>query len=153
MLLVTRCYAFSAAHRLFVQEWDNGRNETVFGKCGRPEGHGHNYRLEITVGGSPDPETGLAADRESLDRLVRTEVLDPLDHRDLHPALRSGGYSTTTSENVCRWILDRLTAAAPGLAVRKVGLRETEKNRFEITRPLSAPPPRGEGPAPTPATR
>lgn len=153
MILVTRCYAFSAAHRLFVREWDDGRNEAVFGECGRPEGHGHNYRLEVTVCGSPDPETGLATDRAGLDRLVRAEVLDRLDHRDLLPILRSDGYSTATSENVCRWVLGRLTAAAPDLALRRVGLRETEKNRFEISRPLSAPTHRGEGPALTPSTR
>ncbi|MBP7866546.1 MAG: 6-carboxytetrahydropterin synthase [Acidobacteria bacterium] len=150
MLSVTRCYAFSAAHRLFVRGWDDGRNDQAFGKCARPEGHGHNYRLEVTVCGTPDPETGLVADRTGLDRVVRAEVLDRLDHRDLLPVLRAAGYATATSENVCRWILDRLSTAAPGLPIRKVGLRETERNRFEIVRPCAEPPRRGEGPASPP---
>ena len=86
-VFVTRAYEFNAGHRLFNPDHDDAWNLRVFGKCSYPGGHGHNYRLEVTVRGPVDPETGFAIHLDDLDSLVKRQVVEPIDHRNLNEVL------------------------------------------------------------------
>src|SRR2546429_9842507 len=81
-VLVTRRVTFAAAHVLRRPEWDERRNQDVFGQCAGD--HGHNYVLEVSVGGEPDPETGMVINRKDLDRTVKEPVVRHADHRHLN---------------------------------------------------------------------
>ncbi|MDT7923262.1 MAG: 6-carboxytetrahydropterin synthase [Chlorobiota bacterium] len=84
MVYVTRRVSFCAAHRLYNPNWSEERNYAVFDKCSNPNGHGHNYVLEVTVAGQPDPETGYVIDLKELARLIEQEILSKVDHRHLN---------------------------------------------------------------------
>ena len=84
---LTRRLRFSAAHRYWRPDWSDARNREVFGACSNPYGHGHGYRLEVTVRAAVDDSTGFSADLASLDAILRDEVLVPLDHQHLNHAV------------------------------------------------------------------
>ncbi|MGA9117092.1 MAG: 6-carboxytetrahydropterin synthase [Bacteroidota bacterium] len=84
MLYVTRRASFAASHRLHNPAWDETRNAEVFGKCNNPNGHGHNYDLEVTVAGDPPPETGMVVDLKLLAEIVDREVIERVDHKHLN---------------------------------------------------------------------
>ncbi|MBS1912988.1 MAG: 6-carboxytetrahydropterin synthase [Bacteroidetes bacterium] len=84
MVYVTRRAHFSASHRLFNPAFSDEKNEAVFDKCNNVNGHGHNYRLEVTVKGIPDPETGYVIDLKVLAGLLEREIIDKVDHRHLN---------------------------------------------------------------------
>lgn len=128
MVTLTRAYEFAAAHRLHAGSLSDAENRELFGKCNNPAGHGHNYLLEVTVGGPPDPETGLVCDPAALDRVVNAEVVDRYDHRHLNYDVPEFEALNPTSENLVRVIWDRLRPRLPGL--RRVLLRETDRNSF-----------------------
>ena len=127
--LLTREVRFSAAHRYWRPEWSDERNRTTFGACANPHGHGHLYRLEVTVGGPVDPETGFAVDLATLDALLRREVLDVLDHRHINhdvPEFAAGGLVPTT-ENLLVWLWLRVQAGLPdGARLTRLRLQEDE---------------------------
>jgi 6-pyruvoyltetrahydropterin/6-carboxytetrahydropterin synthase len=118
---LTRRVRFSAAHRYHRPEWSDARNREVFGACANPHGHGHDYALEATVRGEVDPVTGFSVDLAVLDRALREEVVEPLDHQHLNhvvPEFAAGG-RVPTSENILLLLWDRLSARlAPGQLVR-----------------------------------
>jgi 6-pyruvoyltetrahydropterin/6-carboxytetrahydropterin synthase len=124
---LTRVYHFSAGHRLENAALAPDDNARLYGPCARP--HGHNYYLEVTVGGTPDPATGMALDLGRLDALVDREVLDRVDHRTLESVPELAGV-ITTGEGLARafW---RTLAPDLGPALRRVVVVETAKNRFE----------------------
>jgi 6-pyruvoyltetrahydropterin/6-carboxytetrahydropterin synthase len=123
---LTRAVRFAAAHRYYRHEWDEERNREVFGACSNPHGHGHNYRLEVTVAGEPDPQTGFSVDLAALDRILREEVLQPLDHRHLNHAVPEfgPGAAIPTTENLVIWIWDRLAPRVPGARLLRLRLHE-----------------------------
>ena len=84
MLYITKKVSFSAAHRLYNPQFSDDKNEEVFDKCNNFYGHGHNYELEVTVKGLPDPETGYVIDLKKLKRLLMTEIIDKVDHKNLN---------------------------------------------------------------------
>lgn len=84
MLYVTRKAHFSASHRLYNPEFPPEKNERIFDKCNNPNGHGHNYTLEVTVKGMPDPETGYVIDLKRLADLIEAQILDHVDHKHLN---------------------------------------------------------------------
>jgi 6-pyruvoyltetrahydropterin/6-carboxytetrahydropterin synthase len=84
MLYLTKRMNFSAAHRLFNPEFDEQKNLDTFGKCGSPNGHGHNYELEVTVAGVPDPETGFVIDLNQLRRIMDETIVSKVDHANLN---------------------------------------------------------------------
>src|SRR5207244_4052673 len=84
IMTLTRTYEFAASHRLHVPTLTDEQNVELFGKCNNPAGHGHNYVLEVTVQGEPDPRTGMMADLETLDRIVEELVVDRYDHKHLN---------------------------------------------------------------------
>lgn len=124
---VTRVYHFSAAHRLANATLSEAANAALYGPCHRP--HGHNYYVEITVAGTPDPVTGMAVDLERLDSTVARVLLDQVDHRQLEEAAALAGV-ITTGEGLARAFWRVLTAALPQTRLRAVTVQETAKNRF-----------------------
>lgn len=84
MVYVTRKMNFSAAHRLFNPTFSNEVNEAIFDKCNNPNGHGHNYLLEVTVCGMPDFKTGYVVDLKKLRDLLQEEIIDKVDHKHLN---------------------------------------------------------------------
>src|SRR5205809_4966301 len=84
MIYVTRRAHFSAAHRLFNPTFSDAKNEAVFDKCNNPLGHGHNYTIEVTVKGLPDPETGYVIDLKKLADLIENIILSKVDHKHLN---------------------------------------------------------------------
>jgi 6-pyruvoyltetrahydropterin/6-carboxytetrahydropterin synthase len=123
---LTRVVRFSAAHRYYRPDWSDARNREVFGACANPHGHGHNYRLEVTVAGDPDPETGFCVDLAALDRLLDEKVRKPLDHQHLNHAVPefAEGHLIPTTENLVRWIWERLEGEVPGATVVQLRLFE-----------------------------
>ncbi len=129
-LSLTRRYAFAASHRLFCPDWSDSENSRVFGKCANPYGHGHNYLLEVTVNGPVDPKTGMIMNLADLDKMVQTKVLDEFDHANLNEQVPEFRERVPTTENLCRVIFDRLSAATD-LRVERIRVEETGKNSFE----------------------
>lgn len=122
---LTRAVEFPAGHRYYRPEWDAARNEAVFGKCARSPGHGHSYRVEVTVSGEVDLETGMVADLAALDRALADVVVQPMDHAFLNdlPEFTAGVVPTT--ENLARVIWDRLAPVLPE-SCRFIGVRVFE---------------------------
>lgn len=84
MVLVSRKEHFNAAHKLYNPAWSKEKNEQVFGPCANENWHGHNFELIVTVKGKPDPDTGFVIDLKKLSQLIRTEITDQLDHKNLN---------------------------------------------------------------------
>jgi 6-pyruvoyltetrahydropterin/6-carboxytetrahydropterin synthase len=125
---ITRVYHFSAAHRLVNDALSEAANEALYGPCARP--HGHNYYLEVTVTGAPDPLTGMAVDLGALDATVHRVLLDQVDHAALEEAPALAGV-ITTGESLARAFWRVLAPAMDGARLSRVGVVETAKNRFE----------------------
>jgi len=127
---LTRRYRFSASHRLHSAEMSEEENRRVYGKCNNPHGHGHNYALEVTVGGQVDPRTGMVCDLVELDEFVGREVLDRFGHENLN-CLEAFQRVVPTTENLCAEIYRLLERGFRAAAVEKVRLEETMMNSFE----------------------
>jgi 6-pyruvoyltetrahydropterin/6-carboxytetrahydropterin synthase len=115
-----RRYRFSASHLYRRPEWSETENRTRFGKCANLPGHGHNYRLYVTVRGEIDPATGFVVDLGRLDALVQEHVIDRIDHQHVNAALPefAEGGAIPSSENLVRWIRDQLAGRLPADLVR-----------------------------------
>jgi 6-pyruvoyltetrahydropterin/6-carboxytetrahydropterin synthase len=84
MVYLTRKEHFAASHRLFNPGYSDEKNLATYGKCAYPNGHGHNYEIEVTVAGEPSPETGMIIDLKQLSDLIESEILAKVDHRHLN---------------------------------------------------------------------
>ena len=107
-IFITREIEFSAAHRLYLDSFSTEKNYEVFGKCANPYGHGHNYLLQVTVAGKPDPENHMLIHFSQLQRILDELVVEPLDHRHLNldvPFLKG---ILPTSENLVMALWDRI---------------------------------------------
>ena len=122
----------SASHRLHSDAYSAEENREVFGKCNNPHGHGHNYRIEVTVGGAVDASTGMVINMATLDAVVGKEVLERLDHMNLNldPMFVD---RVSTTENLCIGIFDLLLGALKPAILEKVRIEETENNFFEYS--------------------
>jgi 6-pyruvoyltetrahydropterin/6-carboxytetrahydropterin synthase len=135
---VTRCYQFTASHRLFTEQLSEEENLRVYGKCAYPYGHGHNYRVEVSATGPQDEGSGRAVDPAALDRLVSEQVLGPFDHRNLNAEVAAFAHVVPTSENlgveICRRLKQSWRTAFPGEfpKLEKIRIEETPRNIFEI---------------------
>jgi 6-pyruvoyltetrahydropterin/6-carboxytetrahydropterin synthase len=125
---LTRVYHFSAAHRLEHPALTADENARRYGMCARP--HGHNYYLEVTLQGQPDPVTGMMIDLGIVDGVVTSAVLDHVDHRSLEEVPRLAGV-ISTGESLARAFWNILAPALPARALARVAVVETAKNRFE----------------------
>jgi 6-pyruvoyltetrahydropterin/6-carboxytetrahydropterin synthase len=131
---VTRVYHFSAAHCLQNHALTDGENARLYGSCART--HGHNYYLEVTLAGLPDPRTGMAVDLGKVDTVVHRVLVDVVDHQTLEAVPFLAGV-VTTGETLARMFWTRLAPTLPREALlTRVVVQETAKNRFEY---------RGEG--------
>ena len=125
-----RRYPFSASHRLHAASLSAEANRATYGKCNNPHGHGHNYVVEVLVGGEVDPETGMVVNMVALDDLVRSRVLARFDHANLNldPLFVN---LVPTTENLCRVVFTLLDGALEPARLESVRIEETENNFFE----------------------
>jgi 6-pyruvoyltetrahydropterin/6-carboxytetrahydropterin synthase len=136
---LTRRYRFSSSHRLASPLFTDEQNRQVYGKCNNPFGHGHDYLLDVTVAGQPDPVTGRVLPLAQLDALVHRVIVEPMDRRDLNAEIAEFAQLVPTTENLAIVAVNRITealnGALPGSAVRLDGIRihETRTNIFEIS--------------------
>ena len=128
MISVTRKETFSAAHRLFNPAFSDQKNRQVFGLCSNPHAHGHNYVMEVTLSGEPDAATGYVFDLGELSDVIREEVLDDVDHRNLNVEVPWLEGCIPTTEVLADAIWDRLDRRLPDGLLSEVVVRETEKN-------------------------
>ncbi len=134
MVLLTRKLEFSASHRLWCPEWDQARNRQVFGPWARPVAHGHNYRLDVTLRGEIDDETGMVMDLKHLSEVMATEVADRFDHRDLNDDTGYFEDCAPTAENFAQLIFELLDRALPEGALHSVRLAPVAELSVEVTR-------------------
>ena len=130
MIELTRRATFSASHYYWNDAWSQEKNEQVFGLCARRNGHGHNYTLEVTVSGNPDPVTGFVVDLKWLKDVIENEVLAAYDHRHLNLEVPEFANSKLipTTENLAIAAWRRLEPAvnkADGARLSRVRIYET----------------------------
>jgi 6-pyruvoyltetrahydropterin/6-carboxytetrahydropterin synthase len=129
---LSRRYILSASHRLYSEAYSEAQNRAVYGKCANPHGHGHNYVVEVTVGGQVDPVTGMVCDLAELDGCVRTEVINRFDHTNLNfDSLFTAQVPTT--ENLCIAIHNLLAEHFVHADLERVRVEETQNNFFEYS--------------------
>ncbi|MCX2720183.1 6-pyruvoyl trahydropterin synthase family protein [Lentiprolixibacter aurantiacus] len=125
---VSRKAHFNAAHRLFLPEWDDAKNEAVFGKCNNPHYHGHNYELVVSVTGEIDPKTGMVIDMKELKDLIKSEVEEALDHKNLNLQVPEFKTLIPTAENIAVVIWNKLRPHIAAENDLEVVLYETPRN-------------------------
>lgn len=126
-LKVSRKAHFNAAHRLYKKQWDDTKNLEVFGKCSNPNFHGHNYELIVSVTGEVDEETGFVIDLKILKQLVRREIEEHLDHKNLNIEVEEFQNLNPTVENIAVVIYNRLKPHLQDFELEIV-LYETPRN-------------------------
>lgn len=119
---------FNAAHRLNNKNWDNAKNDEVFGKCNNPHFHGHNYELIVKVTGTPDPETGFVMDMKILSDLMQKEIVERFDHRNLNEDCVEFKNLNPTAENISIVIYNILRKKINQDLDVQVRLYETPRN-------------------------
>ena len=125
---VSRKAHFNAAHRLYRKDWSDEKNNSVFGKCSNPHFHGHNYELIVHVTGNIDPETGYVMDMKNLKNLIKTEVEDKLDHKNLNQEVPEFYNKIPTAENIVVYIFNALRPNLNSEHQLSVTLYETPRN-------------------------
>jgi 6-pyruvoyltetrahydropterin/6-carboxytetrahydropterin synthase len=125
MVYLTRKAEFSAAHFYHNPAFTPEENARVFGKCNNPNGHGHNYTLEVTVKGAVDPKSGFVVDLKQLKDVMNREVLDALDHRHLNKEVPEFANLIPTTENIAIAIWQRLASKLVTAQLHRVRLYET----------------------------
>ena len=127
---LTRRYWFSASHRLNSADMSAEENQSVYGKCNNPHGHGHNYSLEVTVSGPVNPRTGMICNLVDLDSFVHEKILERFGHQNLN-MLAEFQETVPTTENLCVEVFDVLERDFHHAQVDKVRVEETMLNSFE----------------------
>lgn len=125
-----RRYLVSASHRLHTDALSAAENHAAYGKCNNPQGHGHNYVVEVLVGGEVDAQTGMVMNLVDLDAVVKAHAIERFDHTNLNldPLFAR---QVPTTENFCRAIFSLLQDALPAGILEHVRVEETENNSFE----------------------
>jgi 6-pyruvoyltetrahydropterin/6-carboxytetrahydropterin synthase len=125
---------FSAAHRLALEELSYEENQEIYGKCARPNGHGHNYHLEVSVAGNIDPRTGMLVDLGALEKAIADYVVEPMDHTFLNKDIPYFAEVVPTAENIAIYIAQVLKKPIEelGAELDKVKLTESPNNSCEI---------------------
>ena len=118
-MLITRKVEFSASHMCRNPKFSDEKNREIFGPAANPNGHGHNYVVEVSLEGTPDPRTGMVLDLKELKQILNREVVEPYDHRFLNYEVQPFDRVIPTTENIARDIWQRLEPHLPNLhAVR-----------------------------------
>lgn len=128
MIFLTRRATFSASHYYWNRDWSEEKNRQVFGRCANRNGHGHNYTLEVTVAGEPDPVTGFVVDLKWLKDIIERDVLNAWDHRHLNLEAPEFADSIPTTENIAIAAWKRLEPtvnAAGGAHLSRIRVYET----------------------------
>lgn len=125
---VSRKAHFNAAHRLYRKDWSDAQNEALFGKCSNPHYHGHNYELIVHVTGDIDPETGYVMDVKILKDLIKNEVEDKMDHKNLNEEVAEFFDLIPTAENMVVVIYNSLKPHLNPEHTLEVTLYETPRN-------------------------
>jgi 6-pyruvoyltetrahydropterin/6-carboxytetrahydropterin synthase len=133
MILITRRERFNAAHRLYREDWSVEKNTDIFGKCSNPNWHGHNYELFVTIKGEINPETGFVIDLKDLKKIIISNVIDPLDHKNINLDVdfMKGKLASTEILAVEIWNQLELPLKQLNVALHSVKLFETENNYVE----------------------
>lgn len=122
---------FNAAHRLHNPNWTDEKNKAVFGLCNNPSYHGHNYEMEVKVTGEVDPETGYLIDLKDLKDLIKTEIENRFDHKNLNLDTEEFKNLNPTAENICYVIWQILSKKLDDRYEVKIRLYETPRNYVE----------------------
>lgn len=125
MVYLTRRVEFSASHHYHNPQFSAEENKRIFGKCNNPNGHGHNYTLEVTVKGSVDEQTGFVIDLKQLKETMNREVVDALDHRYLNKEVPEFATQIPTTENIAIAIWKRLEGKLKIARLHRVRIYET----------------------------
>lgn len=119
---------FNSAHRLYNPKWSDEKNEAIFGLCNNPNFHGHNYDLIVKLTGDIDPETGYVFDLKILNDIIKSEVTDKFDHKNLNLDTKEFANLIPTAENMARVIYDLLRAKIELAFDIEITLYETPRN-------------------------
>jgi len=128
---VCRRATFNAAHRLFRKDWSDEKNNAVFGKCNNPNFHGHNYILEVWIEGAIDTETGYVIDLKIVKDLIKNEITDRFDHKNLNLDCKEFLNLNPTAENIAVVCWDLLRSKLDTKYELSIKLWETENNLVE----------------------
>ena len=128
---VCRRVNFNAAHRLYRKDWSDEKNDAVFGKCNNPNFHGHNYIMEVWIEGDIDPETGYVIDLKILKDIIKEEIVERFDHRNLNLDCSEFENLIPTAENIILVSWNLLRSRLDEKFKLKLKLWETENNIFE----------------------
>lgn len=128
MVYLTRRTTFSASHRLWSNQLSAEENITLYDKCANPHGHGHNYTLEVTVRGTPDPRTGMVLNLTDLKQAINQHIIDEVDHKHLNYDVPWLEGCVPTTEVLAIKFWERLERALPKGLLYEVKLHETENN-------------------------
>ena len=122
---------FSASHRLFDPLFTDEQNAAVFGGCSNPNGHGHNYYIEVCVAGTPDPKTGFVVDLKLVKKILQERFLDKVDHKNLNVDVDFLKDINPTTENIAVAAWTQLAPHMPSGKLHSVRIYETENNFVE----------------------
>lgn len=130
---ITRRETFNAAHKLWNNNWSDEKNFEIFGRCSNHNWHGHNFTIFVTVKGIPNPETGFVMNLKDLSEIIKNEVVEPLDHKNLNLDVPFLEGILASTENVVIKIWERMDAPVrkAGGELVKIKLVETENNFVE----------------------
>jgi 6-pyruvoyltetrahydropterin/6-carboxytetrahydropterin synthase len=129
---ITRRATFAAGHVLCRPEWSDEKNREVFGACAND--HGHNYVIEVSVAGSVDPETGMVANLKEVDRVLRREFIERVDHKHLNRDVDFLSGVVPTAENLAIAAFERLARYMEPARLVRVRITESENNSAEVSR-------------------
>ncbi|XP_016296289.1 6-pyruvoyl tetrahydrobiopterin synthase [Sinocyclocheilus anshuiensis] len=125
---ITRVQSFSACHRLHSKSLSDEENKRIFGKCNNPNGHGHNYTVEVTVRGKIDRNTGMVMNLTDLKEYIEEAIMKPLDHKNLDLDVPYFADVVSTTENLSVFIWDSMVKLLPPDSLYEIKIYETDKN-------------------------
>jgi len=135
MIYVSRKEHFNAAHKLYNEKWSKAKNQKVFGPCANENWHGHNFDLIVTVKGVPDPETGFVIDLKKLSTLIRADVTDKLDHKNLNLDVDFMAGKLASCENliieIWKILQPKISRISKSGTLHSLKLYETPRNYVE----------------------
>ncbi|KAL7869124.1 hypothetical protein AOLI_G00131120 [Acnodon oligacanthus] len=125
---ITRVESLSACHRLHSKSLSDEENKRIFGKCNNPNGHGHNYKVEVTVRGKIDQDTGMVMNLTDLKQYIEEAIMKPLDHKNLDLDVPYFADVVSTTENLAVYIWDSMVKLLPPNMLYEIKVHETDKN-------------------------
>jgi len=130
---VTRKAHFSASHRLYNPAWPDTKNREVFGKCNNPNGHGHNYEIEVTVAGEPPADTGMVIDLKLLADILEEEIVEKVDHKHMNLDVDFFRGVVPTAENMAIAFWKILAPKIPAGRLHRLRVYESDNNFVEYS--------------------